>query len=64
MTHKNDVGQKKQGTKDAHIIRCQLYKVQNQAKLTYNIRCQDSGLPVQNGPGVIAEGEGKSGFWI
>lgn len=46
MTHKNNVGQKKQGTKDAHIIRCQLYKVQNQAKLTYNVRCQDSGLPI------------------
>lgn len=46
MIHKNNVGQKKQGTKDAHIIRFQIYKVQNQAKLTYNVRCQDSALPV------------------
>ena len=42
-SHKNNVGQKKQGTKDAHIIRCQLYKVQNQAKLMYGVRWHDSG---------------------
>lgn len=46
MIHKNNVGQKKQGTKDAHIIRFQIYKVQNQAKLTYNVRYQDSALPI------------------
>ena len=62
MTHKNHIGQKKQGTKDAHIIRFQIYKVQNQAKLTYNVRCQDR--PIQNEAVVIAEGELKSGFWI